>query len=90
MGNKKTIANILLPKKSKRIFQDGLLTYSNLSLHQRINLKGMIYEERERKVLSHKLTKNNQYFDRLKALWLVFNFRASVEFFLNEETLKHI
>jgi hypothetical protein len=82
--------DILLPNKKKRIEQDGLLTYNNLTMHQRINLKGMIYEERERRVLSHKLSKKNQYFDRLKALWLVFNFRASVEFFLNEETLNKI
>jgi len=68
------------------------MKYTDLTLHQRISLKGIIAEKRERTFLSHKVKADDRYqnrdnyFDALKALWLLFNFKFAVEFFFDRDT----
>jgi len=68
------------------------MNYTDLTIHQRISMKGVIAEKRERYFLSHRINtedmyKNrDKYFDGLKALWLLFNFKFAVEFFFDRDT----
>jgi len=58
------------------------MKYEDLTLHQRISLKGLFTSEKERRDIG--LTQTEP-FNCLKALMLLWNFKIAIEYFLNND-----
>lgn len=58
------------------------MKYEDLTLHQRISLKGLFTSEKERRAIG---VTESESFNCLRAIMRLWNFKIAVEYFLNED-----
>lgn len=58
------------------------MNYDQLTIHQRISLKGLFASDKERRDIG---VKNHEYFNAICGIMLLWNFKKAVEFYLNED-----
>lgn len=58
------------------------MKYENLTLHQRISLKGLFTSEKERRDIG---LKDQEPYNCFKAIMVLWNFKLAIEYFLNND-----
>lgn len=58
------------------------MNYYNLTIHQRISLKGLFHSEKERLDIG---IKNSKALDCMKGIMLLWGFKKAIEYYLTED-----